>query len=197
VTATVHDRLRQAGIPLAVGRDRPEVAAECARLARLLRQGARRTVGLVPASDNVAVPAVALELGRALAETSGSPVGVVDAHGSWPGARSLAGAAPTGAALFAVSWLVETLALLTPRTFDTGGMLPKLIAAIQDEASDFGHLVVDLTGFDHLGEHLSAMAALDGIIVVARSGTTLWTQLERWMQQIPSGKDLGILLTGV
>ena len=56
---------------------------------------------------------------------------------------------------------------------------------------------MDLTGFDHLGEHFSAMVALDGIIVVARSGRTFGTTLEAWMREIPAERILGILLTGL
>ncbi len=191
----VHERLRKGGIRVAAGEEEPEVRNECVRLARVLRLRACRVVGLVPAGDDVAVPAVALQVGRALADVSGSPVGVIDAHGSWPGARALAAERPD-ASLFASNWLSDNLALLTPRTFDTGGMLPKLTAALRDEASVFGHLVVDLTGFDRLGEHLAAMETMDGLIVVARKGRTRTTQLERWARDIPAERDIGVLLTG-
>jgi len=86
---------------------------------------------------------------------------------------------------------------LTPRSFDPGGMLPKLTAAVRHEATIFSHLVVDLTGFDHMGEHLSVMETLDGVVVLARSGRTRSRQLEHWMRDIPAERNLGVLLTGV
>src|SRR5262249_30874872 len=121
--------------------------------------------------------------------------GVIDAHGSWPGAREVEGQAD--AALFATLWILDNLALLTPRTFDIGAMLPKLNAAVRDEAAIFHHLVIDLTGFDHMGEHLSVMETLDGVIVLARSGRTRLGDLEHWMRDIPPERNLGVLLTGV
>jgi hypothetical protein len=195
--STVHQRLIEVGIRIAAGADQPELRSECARLARLLRLERRRVVGLVPAGDDVAVPAVALQIGQALAEVAGSPVAVIDAHGSWPGVRALGSRRAADASLFATAWLLDDLALLTPRSFDTGILLPNLTAALADEAAIFDHLLVDLTGFDHLGEHLAVMQSLDGVIIVARSGRTRARQLEHWLRDIPSARSLGVLLTGV
>src|SRR5438046_2076143 len=96
-----------AGIRISAGDDQPAARTECARLARVLIQKKHRVVGLVPAADHVAVPGVALQLGRALADGTGSPVGVIDAHGSWPGARDVEAQVGAGAALFRTLWLVE------------------------------------------------------------------------------------------
>src|SRR5262249_54095042 len=157
MTRDAHHRLLDAGIRISSGDDEPGARSEHARLARVLIQRGTRVIGLVPAADDVAVPAVALQLGRALAEVTGSPVGVIDAYGSWPGTGTLDAPESKDGTLFAATWLLDNVALLTPRSQDIGNMLLQLNAEVRDEAADFAHLVVDLTGFDHLGEHLSVM----------------------------------------
>ena len=194
--ANVHERLRAVGLRIDAGHLRPEVGTECTRLARVLQQKNCRVVGVAPAGDGVAVPAVALQLGLALARVSGSPVGVVDAHGSWPSSQSLVGSTRPDPSLFATYWIVDNLALLTPRTFDIGAMLFKLNNALHAEAQVFQYLVIDMTGFDHLGEHLSAIALMDGVIVVARSGHSTLDDLTRWMRDVPGERNLGVLLVG-
>lgn len=193
----VHDKLRAAGIPVTANGDPPAVRVECARMARRMRERLVQTIGLVPAGDNVAVPAVAIELGRALAETSASAVGVVDAHGSWPCARALIENAPADGTLFGTSWLFDNLAVLTPRIFEAGAMLGQLSGAVTEHIGVFNHLVVDLTGFDHLGEQLAAFALLDAAVLVARSGRTTMRQVQRWVRDLPDDRSLGVLLTGL
>jgi hypothetical protein len=191
-----YEELIAAGI-LADDEDgRPELRAESARLVRRMRERLVHSIGLFPADDAVAVPAVALELGRALADLSEGAIAVVDAHGSWPCARSLvAGAAPDGT-LLVTSRLDDNLALLTPRMFDVGAML-QLRSVVVELAATFTHLVVDLTGFDHMGEHPAAFDLLDGVVVVARGGQTKARQVRRWLREVPDGRSLGVLLTGL
>lgn len=190
-----HDELRAAGIELAADRDRPALP-ECTRLARRMRERRVRAIGLAPAADDVAVPAVAIELGRALAATGATLVGVFDAQGSWPAARALV-EADHGEGPLATSWLLDNLALLTPRALRPGAALDRLRDVVADQVSAPDHLVVDLTGFDHLGEHLAAFQLLDGVAVVARSGRTTTRQIERWLRDLPGGRGLGVLLTGL
>jgi hypothetical protein len=194
---SVREELGAAGIGLAADDDRSMLRVECARLARLLRKQLWHTIGLAPAGDDVAVPAIAFELGRALAGTNAGPVGVVDARGSWACARSLVdGAVPDGT-LLATSWLLDNLAVLTPRSFGGTAMLAQLQRAVVEKTSVFGHLVVDLTGFDHLGEQLAAFAFLDAVFPVARSGRTTARQIQRWLRDFPEGRALGVLLSGL
>jgi hypothetical protein len=193
---TVHERLREAGIRIDVRELVPDVRTESARLAGVLQHRRCRVVGLMPAADNVAVPAVALQLGVALAEVTGSPVGIVDADGSWPGARALGVDRHQDDSLFAANWIVDNLALLTPRSFDTSTMLPKLHTALHAEAQVFNHLLVDMTGFDHLGEHLAAMDLVDGVVLLARAVRTRLEDLARWTRDIPEERHLGVLLVG-
>ena len=146
-----------------------------------------RTLGLLPASDDVAVPAPAIALGRALPPVSPQSVGVVDALGSWPCARVLvAHAAPDGTPEGRGAGLLDRLALLTPRTLPAGGGAPVNCAmCLANRWTTFDHLVVDLTGFDHLGEHVAAYALLDAVALVARSGRTTTSQVPARVAQAP------------
>jgi Mrp family chromosome partitioning ATPase len=190
------EELRAAGIAVAAPDELPALRVECARLARRMREQRVRTVGLAPAADDVAVPAVAIELARAFAANLSGPVGVVDALGGWSCARALVEAAGPGSAHLATSWLGENLAVLTPRSFDLSAMLGLLLFSAVDEAADFDRLVVDLTGLDHLGE-LGALELLDAVALVARSGRTTARQVQRWLRRFPEGRSLGVILTGV
>lgn len=191
--ASVQERLRAAGIRLFEG-DRPQARPELARVAGIVQQRGCRTIGLVPAADDVGVPAIALETGLALAEATAGRIGVVDAQGTWldpapPGPGE-------GAPILTVAWLTDRLALLTPRPAPTGSAFRALEAGLRGETAAMQHLVVDLTGLDRTGEHLEAFAALDAVAVVARAGRTTSPQLARWMPDVPAGKNLGVLLVG-
>ncbi len=191
--ASVQERLRAAGLRLFDG-ERPEVRPELARIAGILQRRGCRTVGLLPAADDVGVPAVALEAGLALAEVTARPTGVVDAQGTWldppPGPEERAD-------VFSVAWLTERLALLTPRPVSVGSTFRAIEAGLREETRGMAHLVVDLTGLERSGEHLEAIAVLDAIAVVAHAGRTTSLQLARWMPDIPADKNLGVLLVGV
>lgn len=189
------DHLHRAGIRISL--DVEEVRVECTRVAGLILDRGCKLVGLLPAGREVAVPAVALQVARALVDLTGSPVAVVDAAGTWPAASPIREEQRSAPSLFATAWLVENLAVLTPKSFDIGGMLRKLEAALDDEAALFGHLVVDLTGFEGMGEHAAAMGALDAVALVARAGKTTDDDIVRWMREIPREHNLGVLLVGV
>jgi hypothetical protein len=186
------EKLRRAGIVLAPGQE--DVRVECTRIASVLIRRGLKLVGLMPAGPSAAVPAVAIQLGQALGDLTGSPVAVCDIAGSWNAAlRHGEGSGPT---LFAATWLGDNLAVLTPRTFDTGGVVLKLEQALRGEAAIFAMLLVDLTGLERLGEHVAAMAMVDGVAIVARAGVTGETELRRWLRDVPSERNLGVLLVG-
>jgi hypothetical protein len=71
------------------------------------------------------------------------------------------------------------------------------LRSVLRETASFGELIVDLTGFDHRGEHLAAFELLDAVALVARCGRTTARRIERWLRDLPDGRDLGVLLTGV
>ena len=196
-SARALEALRAAGLDLAGWRDAAPAWMEGVRVARELRERGLHTVGLAPADDEVAVPAVAMLLGGALAQVSGGAVGLVDAAGSWPAAPELRASAPSDGSLLATSWLRDGLAVLGPRCFDHGTALAPLRAAVALVPAAFEHLVVDLTGFDHLGELPAATGLLDGVLLVARSGRTRGRQVRRWLGDAAGGRGLGVLLTGI
>ena len=97
------------------------------------------------------------------------------------------------------SWILEGLALLTPRATHPASPagLSVLRSAVADRLDAFGHLVLDLTGLDRLGEHLAAFDLLDAVLLVARSGHTTTRQVSRRLREIPERRALGVLLTGL
>jgi hypothetical protein len=133
-----------------------------------------------------------------MAKLASKPTAVIDAQGTWlrthpePAAEAEAGGIFTTLPFGAhVSWL-------SPRTrrMEAGSALLPLRIFLRQEDSPFGHVIVDLTGLDQLGEHLDAAALLDGVALVARAGRTKAPVLERWMRELPADRNLGVLLIG-
>lgn len=187
--------------------DRPpaEVRGECIRVGRRLHHLGRRVVGLLPASREVAVVPIALQIGRALSEVrQGATIGVVDANLRWPAMSPEAIKEwPTGPGgrdddpVFTTRWLRPSLALLTPKRIGAAGAgLPELARVIQEGFELFAHMLVDLTGFRELGEYLAAIEMLDGVVVVARAGVTREGDLLRLQHALPASHNLGVLLVG-
>ena len=191
--ATLQERLDAAGIrPFPDGR--PEVLPDYARIAQVFAERTLRAVGLLPAADDVGVPVVALRLGNALAYIGGGIAGVLDAKGTWvppaPGDR------PGGERLVQ-TWLSPRLVLLTHTPVTGGGAQRELRAALTArDASNCHWLLLDLTGLDRTGEHLEAIAMLDGVAIVAQAGRTTAEQLAQRMRDIPPSKSLGVMLVG-
>jgi hypothetical protein len=194
--SSVQDALRSAGISLEPGDDPPALRAECARLARLVHASGASTLGMAPAGDDVAVAGAAVKVARALASARRRPVLVIDALGSWGPAASATtetvsdgGAAPT--------WLLGDLGVITLHGPHPSLALPRLKACVARRQGVHATLVVDLTGFDHLGERPAAFALLDAAIVVARAGRTTTRQVREALHDVPEGRALGVLLTGI
>jgi len=174
----------------------PAGEAECLRIARRLRFAERRVVGFVPATRRDAVPPVALRIGRALVRLSGATVAYVDANVHWPALAALSGEARQDS-VYATRWLDDSLALLSPPHVEgAGAVMPQLARVLVDGQELFHHMLVDLTGFDLLGEQAAASTAMDGVIVVARSGRVRETTLLAHREPLPPDKFLGVLLTG-
>ncbi len=192
----IHDELREAGLRLMSDEECPGLSAECAALARRLRELRVRTVALVPARDDVAVPAVALHLGRALAGTSVRPVAVVDAMGSWIGPRPARTIHVESRAVLVTRWLDERLAFLSPSCVAPGAALRQLEGLLASEGATFEHLVLDLTGFHDLGQQRGACELLEAVLLVARSGATKTRWIRRRLRELAGTRCLGVLLTG-
>jgi hypothetical protein len=172
---------------------------QCIPAARRIVHAQRAVVGLLPASDKVGIPAIAVELGLAIAEVTGAPAAFVDANVRWPAISTIAvGARPDDdESMFATRWLRGTLALLTPpRAGAAGAGLPQLARVIQRAGEIFAHLLIDLTGFKKIGEHLAAIEMMDGVVVVARAGLTREDELLHLNHELPPRANLGVLIAG-
>lgn len=193
-------RLGALGLHLADDALDPGVRAECTRLARHLLVGRARVIGLLPTSADVAVPPVAIQLGRAVCELSGGTCAVVDANVRWPAlSRALEEMPSRGGddTTFATRWLHEQLALLAPRQAgDAGAGLVELARLIREGRELFPVILADLTGFELLGEHLAAMQLVEGVLLVAQAGKVKEATLLALHGELPADKRLGVLLVG-
>ena len=190
--------LARLGIP--IGEDRSgELKASCARIARRLHEEKIRVVGFVPADDRVAVPPLIIQLGLALCELTGATIAVVDANVRYPGLTEVAHGKSTDHddSVFSTRWLRGSLALLSPpRVERAGEVVPQLARVLIDGAELFSHILVDLTGFELLGEHASAAACMDAVALVSRAHQTREHELIELARLMPHGRFLGVLLVG-
>ena len=197
-SATDEDVLAQIGIRLddaALG----DLQAACARIARRIHAERLRVVGFVPSDDRIAIPPVAIHLGLALCDLTGATVGVVDANVRYPALAALSHGQRTDHddSVFATRWLRGSLALLTPpRVERAGEVVPQLARALIESADLFAHVLVDLTGFELLGEHASAAACMDAVALVGRAHRSRERELVELAELMPHGRFLGVLLVG-
>ncbi len=182
--------------------DLGEVRASCARIARRIHGDRVRVVGFVPSDDTVAVPPLLVHLGLALCDLTGATVAVVDANVRYPGLGDLARGQQAGTpghdeSVFATRWLRGSLALLSPPYVARAGeVVPQLARVLLEGADLFAHVLVDLTGFELLGEHASAAACMDAVAVVGRAHHTHERELRALADLMPHGRFLGVLLVG-
>jgi hypothetical protein len=176
-----------------------ELKAACARVARRIHSDKLRVVGFVPSEDRVAVPPLLIQLGIALTELTGATVAVVDANVRYPGFGGLSEGQATDSddSVFSTRWLHGSLALLTvPQVESAGEVVPQLARVLLDGSDLFAHVLVDLTGFELLGEHASAAACMDAVALVGRAHHTREEELVQLAQFMPDGRFLGVLLVG-
>lgn len=176
------------------------VRADCVVVARRIKESGRRIIGLLPASTDVGVTGIGVQLGLSMVDVTGTTAAYVDANVRWPAISSIAVGTRAGEdeSMFATRWLRGQLALLTPtRAGDAGAGVPQLARVIQHSIEIFSHLIIDLTGFKTLGEHLAAIEMMDGVIVVARAGRTVESELLRLNHELPRLLFLGVLVAHV
>jgi hypothetical protein len=176
-----------------------EIEAACARIARRVHDEKLRVVGFVPSDDDVAVLPLIIHLGLALCRLTGGTVAVVDANVRYPGLAQISRGHHTNHddSVFATRWLRGSLALLSPpRVERAGEVVPQLARALLDGSDLFAHVLVDLTGFELLGEHASAAACMDGVALVGRAHRTRERELVELAQLMPRGRFMGVLLVG-
>jgi hypothetical protein len=189
-----------ASLGIAVGAaQRGELKAACARIARRIREDRLKIVGFVPSDDQVAVPPLIIQLGLALCEVSGATVAVVDANLRYPGLPTLnqGKAVDHEGSAFSTRWLRGSLALLSPPRAERAGEVVPQLARVLLEGNDlFAHVLVDLTGFELLGEHATAAACMDAVALVGRAHHTREHELRGLADLMPAGRFLGVLLVG-
>ena len=171
---------------------------DCVPVAQRIKTAGRRVVGLLPASVDIGVMAIGVQLGLALVDVANATAAYVDANVRWPAISQIAVGTrrEDDESMFATRWLRGHLALLTPpRAGEAGAGVPQLARVVQHSIEIFSHVVVDLTGFKKLGEHLAAIEMMDGVIVVARAGRTTEDELLRLGFEIPRHLQLGVLLS--
>jgi hypothetical protein len=176
-----------------------EINAACAQIARRIVGECVRVVGFVPGDDRVAVPPLLVHLGLALCNLTGATVAVVDANVRYPGLPQLNRGLQVDHehSVFSTRWLRGSLALLSPpRVERAGEVVPQLTRVLVDGADLFAHVLVDLTGFELLGEHASAAAGMDAVAVVGRAHRTRERELVALAEMMPHGRFLGVLLVG-
>jgi len=198
IDPTGDELLEQIGIQLAAGENLPEVRAASTRIARRLAASRTKIIGLVPADDRVAVPPVAIQIGTALCDLTGAPCAVVDANVRYPGLSALA-TTPNedGSSVYSTRWIRGSLALLTPpRAERAGEIVPQLARLLLDGVDVFAHVLCDLTGLELVGEHASAAACMDSVIIVARAHRTHEDELLALRRLMPAHRFLGVLLVG-
>ncbi len=176
-----------------------ELAAACAPVVRRIRADGLRVIGFIPSDDQVAVPPLLVQLGLALCEATGTTVAVVDANVRYPGLPGLAKGSPTNHddSVYSTRWLRGSLALISPPHAERAGeVVPQLARVLLEGAELFAHVLVDLTGFELLGEHATAAACMDAVALVGRAHQTHETDLVGLVDLMPKGRFLGVLLVG-
>jgi hypothetical protein len=175
-----------------------ELRASCARIAQRIRREQLRVVGFVPADDQTAVPALLVHLGLALCDLTGGTIAVIDANVRYPALSHLAADDATErASVFSTRWLRGSLALLSPSHVERAGeVVPQLARVLLDGSDLFAHVLVDLTGFELLGEHATAAACMDAVALVGRAHHTRERELIELSRLMPGGRFLGVVLVG-
>ena len=206
-------RLRALGLDQ-VGKADGTVHSECVRIARRMHAARQKVIGFIPATQRVAVPPIALQMGSALVELTGATVAFVDANVRYPALSAMAedeDAAPPDPPdprpdstdgeerprVFRTRWLRGSLAVLTPPGAELAGeAVPALARLLLDGVDLFEYVLVDLTGFDVLGEHASAAACMDAVVLIGQAHRTRERDLLRFLREMPPSRFLGVLLVG-
>lgn len=172
------------------------VHAAALRIARRIAAEPVRRVGFFAADDAVGTSAVLLQLGLAYGELTGRPCAIIDANPGAPGLAAIANVAEEGDA-FAIRWLRDTLAVITPTDIAAPrDWMPRLDDILESGVDPFSLCLVDLTGFESVGEHLAAGHRMDRVVVLARSGVATADALGRWSTAFPKALFWGVVLVG-
>jgi|GEM_PF-501873 hypothetical protein len=197
--ASTKSALQRLGIEQLTDAQDPKGHASCIQIARLLLKSERRIIGLWPASDSIGTPAVAIQIGLALTELSNSTVAFVDANVRWPADLALEDDERFGSesSIFSTRWIEGSLAMLVPnRPEVAGASVPQLQQIIEQSRDIFAAILVDLTGFDKIGDHYNVISLLDGVVIVGEPGQLTDNDLFRMEEQVDRRKFAGVVLVG-
>ncbi len=167
------------------------------RVAHRIQHSQGTILGLWPAGARVPVPPLGIHLGMAIYELTGSTVAFVDANARWPTFKIPPVAQkPTPKRLsFYCHWIHQSFALIFPNKVCVAGAGIRGLRQMLDENRGlFSRILVDLTGFDRLGEHLEALSMMDGVLLVGRARHTLERELIELNNELPPEKNLGVVL---
>ncbi len=192
-----HSALGTLGIDLADSAASPDLYAGLYHAARRLRESRRKVVGLLPVNDCVALPPIAIQFASVLIDACQGAVVVIDANTRWPALGMLAPHAEPGvkSGVFCTAWLADFLVVMTPTAPTAPRLdLSGLEDAIRNDCEGYAHVLVDLTGFEILGEHWDAFRFLDGVLLVAVAGRTSEPELLSHQRDVPERLNLGVML---
>lgn len=189
--------IKSLGIQLIDGEDNPSTHAQLIHIARKLVKSELQVIGFWPTGPDVAVPPVAIQLGTAILDLTNSTVAYIDANVRFPAMALASSRAQDDDSYFTTRWLQDSLALVVPKEVGAAGAgVPLLKAMVMGNRDSFAIMLVDLTGFDYIGDHLNAIELVDGVVMLAAVGKTREGHLMRLQQQIPEDKNLGVVLVG-
>ncbi len=144
----------------------------------------------------------------ALAELTGGAVAVIDANLHWPtvprppstpgGDDDPPSSVPAvRARAFSARAVRDGVTLVTPRLRSTATAGIELPRALLDQWSErCPHLVVDLAGFEALGNLGEAVGLVDGVLILAATGRTRDLDLLRIHAELPEACRVGVVLLG-
>lgn len=193
-------RLKTLGLSVIDPEKAPKLHAQAMHIARKIVQYERQVIGLWPVDDSIGIPSLALQIALALADYSSTTVSFIDANVRWPAGRAMLEekeASLSENSSYFTFWLRGMVAFLLPKVIGGAGegyaILKRTIAESRDL---FGYILVDMTGFDYVGDHLSVMELLDGVTLVAAKAKTIEDDILELQQDIDPELMIGTILVG-
>ena len=195
VVTALRDQLASMGFEDGQGAN-CEPTPEMVHAARRLSNSGRRVVGLLPATRNVAVIPLAIRLAVASVYLGVERVVVVDANTRLPAFRATVASSEYARELGSEELLPGVFVRRLDGPPLHGLDLALLNRTLKQERNLAGLVLVDLTGFSDLGEHLRAFEMTDGALIVAVAGQTPKSAVEACGRALPGDLNLGVFLIG-
>ncbi len=173
----------------------PARYVELLHIACRVRDLGLRAIGLVPASLEAHVPALGIQVAVVMADICDGTVAYVDANPRHPAFSALLPSGIDGCCGFAELALADRLVLVTLLRVPADARdLTAVEAEILHRRDEYTCMLVDLTGYEELGELPRALAWMQGVLVVAQAGETTQADLLACHRVIPKSLALGVIL---